>query len=67
MSRLSKHAAQFNLSEPFQSAYEVNHSSVQNDFSLAKDNQKEGVLIFLDLSAAFDTVNHIIVIKRLLK
>ena len=70
-SRLSEHTAHFNLSEPFQSAYKANNHScetallkVQNDFLRAMDNQKVGVLILLDLSAAFDTVSHCILLKR---
>ena len=70
-SRLSKHTAQFNLSVPFQSAYKGNHSfetallKVQNDFLQAMDNQKVGVLILLDLSTAFDTLNHTLLLKSL--
>ena len=65
-SRLSKHTAQCNLSEPFQSAYKANLScetalqKAQNDFLRAMDNQKVGVLILLNLSAEFDTANHIV-------
>ena len=67
---LSKHTAQFNLSEPFQTEYKANHScetvlqKVQNDFLRAMDNQKVAVLILLDLSAAFDTMNHSILLKK---
>ena len=53
-----------NLQEPFQSAYRVNHSTetamlpVQNDIIRALGDNKVVLLVLIDLSAAFDTVNH---------
>lgn len=38
---------------------------VQNDILKAIDNQKAVFLVLLDLSAAFDTVNHMILLKRM--
>ena len=60
-----------NLMEPMQSAYRCNHSPetallrVQNDILRSMDNQKVTMLLLLDLSAAFDTVSHSILIRRL--
>ena len=54
-----------------QSAYRKYHSTesalpkVFNDINTAIDNQHECVLILLDLSAAFDTIDHKIPINRL--
>ena len=55
-----------------QSAYRCNHSSetallrVQNDILRSMDNQTVTMLLLLlDLSAAFDTVSHSILIRRL--
>jgi hypothetical protein len=59
------------LNETFQSAYKKYHSCetalirVQNDMLKAIDNKKCGILLLLDLSAAFDTVDHEILLCRL--
>ncbi len=61
------------LREMLQSAYAEYHSTetalvkVQNDILLAMDNQKVVLLLLLDLSAAFDTVDHDILLSRLEK
>ena len=54
-----------------QSAYRKHHSTetallkVTNDIFRALDQRQEVVLLMLDLSAAFDTLDHAILIKRL--
>jgi hypothetical protein len=59
------------LAEEYQSAYCRHHSTetallcVQNDILLGIDNKKLCLLVLLDLSAAFDTIDHSILIKRL--
>ena len=59
--------------EPFQSAYKRYHSAetallkVQNDILLAIDNRKCVVLLLLDMSAAFDTVDHELLLQRMFK
>ena len=69
--RLSAHKVASNLYEPFQSAYRVGHSTetavlrVQNDILRAIDSCKYVFLVLIDLSAAFDTVSHHILLKRL--
>ena len=61
------------LREPLQSAYETLHSTetavlkVHNDIMLSLDKGKNVILILLDLSAAFDTVNHTFFLARLEK
>ena len=62
--QLNDHLQRNNLHEPFQSAYRQNHSTetallrVQNDIINAIGKQKVVLLVLLDLSAAFDTVDH---------
>ena len=59
------------VGEPLQSAYKHYHSTestllkVHNDILKAVDNQQTVVLLLLDLSAAFDTVDHGILIHCL--
>ena len=59
------------MDEMFQSAYKVFHSTetalvkVHNDILRAVNNNDFVVLLLLDLSAAFDTVDHSILLSRL--
>ena len=59
------------LCEVCQSAYPTNHSTetalirVYNDIALSIDSRKSVVLVLLDLSAAFDTVDHFFLLSRL--
>ena len=60
-----------NILDHHQSAYRSNHSietallKVENDILSAMDQGRLVALILLDLSAAFDTVDHCFLIKRL--
>ena len=69
--RMVEHKDSNNLYEKFQSAYRKCHSTetalirIQNDLLLALDSKQCVFLILLDLSAAFDTVDHTILVKRL--
>ena len=69
--RLNQHLIQNGLHEVLQSAYKQNHSTetallkVQNDLLMANDTYGGAVLILLDLSAAFDTIDHTILLQRL--
>ena len=59
------------LGETFQSACKEFHSTetallrVHNDILCSLDQNKSVILLLLDLSAAFDTVDHAILISRL--
>ena len=59
------------LYSKYQSAYRKHHSTetallkVQNDILCAIDRHDEVILSLLDLSAAFDTIDHDILLKRL--
>ena len=61
------------LEESFQSAYKRFHNTetallrVQNDTLCEIDNQKCVVLLLLDMSAAFDTVDHELLLERMAK
>ena len=70
-SQIIEHTEKHDLSEPMQSAYRRQHSTetalacVHNDISRALDDQKAVLLLMLDLSAAFDTVDHETMLHRL--
>ena len=70
-SRLNEHVIEHNLGEVFQSAYKKGHSTepvlvrVHNDILRAIDDGCCVILLLLDLSAAFDTVDHAILLSRL--
>ena len=59
------------LNEELQSAYKANNSCetalirVQDDILKAVDSHRGVLLLLLDLSAAFDTVDHEILLRRL--
>ena len=62
--KLLSHLQENNLNNPFQSAYRSGHStetillSIVNDILSALDNDNISVLLSLELSAAFDTIDH---------
>ena len=62
--RLNKHILSNNLDVPFQSGYKKSHSTetllirVLNDILIASSENKATVVMMLDLSVAFDTVDH---------
>ena len=69
--RLNCYLEENNLIKPLPSAYKQYHSCktalvhVQNDILLSIGNQQCVVLLLLDLSAAFDTVDHGTLLQRL--
>ncbi len=69
--QLTKYLSLNGLFEPLQSAFRVNHATetaltkVANDLLLAADSNLITVLILLDLSSAFDTVDHGTLLDRL--
>jgi hypothetical protein len=70
-SQLSTYLTAHNLLAPTQSAYRQYHSvetallKVQNDILHHVDNSEGVLLVLLDLSAAFDTIDHRILLNRL--
>ena len=70
--QLTHYVMAHRLDETFQSAYKNFHSTktalvrVQNDILCAIDNNEFVILLFLDLSVAFDTVDHSLLLSRLL-
>ena len=71
--RLEEHLRENDLHEPLQSAYRKHHSTeralikIQSDILQALDSGWVAALVLLDLSAAFDTIDHSILIERLQK
>ena len=69
--RLNEHMLQFKLFQPLQPAYKARHSCetalihVQNNILRAMDQGKVGILLLLDMSAAFETVDHRTLLDRL--
>ena len=69
--RLDDHMLDNNLYSSVQSAYRERHSTetallkVQSDILTALDSGSGAVLLMLDLSAAFDTIDHDILLSRL--
>ena len=69
--QLKSHLSSNNLLESFQSAYKQNHStetavlSVLGGLLCSADERLVSLVALLDLSAAFDTLDHPILLKRL--
>ena len=69
--RLDEHLIKNSMFDPLQSAYRDKHSTetalikVQNDILSALDAGSSAMLLMLDLSAAFDTLDHDILLSRL--
>ncbi|XP_072028270.1 uncharacterized protein [Amphiura filiformis] len=69
--QVNEHMQANDLEEVYQSAYKTKHSTetallkVKNDITLALDDDMAAFLIMLDLSAAFDTIDHDILLHRL--
>lgn len=70
-SRICSHLESHSLLETYQSAYRSFHSTesallrVQNDILASLDKKQVVALVMLDLSAAFDTIDHDILLQRL--
>ena len=71
--RLNEHMSRNNLHTPEQSAYKRHHSTetilvrITNDLLIASEGRTASVVMLLDLSAAFDTVDHNLLLKILSK
>ena len=69
--RLNAHLCNESLTDTFQSAYKRNHSTetallcVVNEIRTALDRRQGTVIAMIDLSAAFDTIDHSILLARL--
>ncbi len=71
LSQLSSQLSNNDVLDAFQSGFRAGHSTesallrVSNDLLLIADSGSRGALIMLDLSAAFDLIDHDILINRL--
>ena len=69
--QLTKHLEANSINNKFQSAYKTHHSTetaltrVQNDILHAVDRKGGAILVLLDLSAAFDTIDHSLLLGML--
>jgi hypothetical protein len=69
--QLRDYVTRHGLQEKMQSAYRANHGTetallrVQNDIVMALSEKKATLLVLLDLSCAFDTVDHAILLRTL--
>ncbi|PFX25863.1 hypothetical protein AWC38_SpisGene9466 [Stylophora pistillata] len=69
--QLTDHVKSYHLDVMYQSAFKVLDSTetallkVRNDILRAVDHNKSVILLLLDLSSAFDTVDHLILLSRL--
>ena len=69
--QMSDHLFSNSLLNPFQSTYKPGHNTettlleIVNDLLLSVDNGNISIITFLDLAAAFDTVDHNILLSRL--
>ena len=65
------HMTTHDLMPVFQSAYREGHSTetalikIRNDILMNMNNQEVTLLVLLDLSAAFDTIDHTLLLRRL--
>ena len=70
--RLNDHLTENNLHIPWQSGYKKSHSTetllirIVNDLLIASNEEKATVVMLLDLSAAFDTVDHDLLLRILM-
>ena len=68
---VSEHVCTYDLHQRFQSAYRSGHSTetallrIKSDLVYAIDNHRAVFLVLLDLSAAFDTIDHTVLLQRL--
>ena len=69
--QITQYTGTTRMAEKFQSAYRASHSTetalikVKDDILRAVDNQRATCLILLDLSVAFNTVSHPLLLNRL--
>ena len=71
LSQLNNHLKTNNILDTFQSGFRPHHSTetallkITNDIRLNLDSKRPTILVLLDLSAAFDTIDHNILINTL--